>query len=208
MEKESVKRAHIQSQWEGLRNQVNPHFLFNSMNTLMNIIGTDQDLAKRFLIKLSKVYRYILESREDPLIPMKEELEFIYSYVFLQQERFKGNLKVQIDISREWIDHYIVPLSLQVLFENAIKHNVISSRRPLQIQVSVNSDGTCLEVRNNLQRKSQVIHSTKVGLENLQKRYELLTGKDIEVLETETFFAVSIPLIPAYKIVPHENIAH
>ena len=98
MEKEVVKRAHIQSQWEGLRNQVNPHFLFNSLNTLMNIVGNDPDLAKRFLLKLSKVYRYILESREDPLIPMKEELEFIHSYVFLQEERFRGNLQVKIDI--------------------------------------------------------------------------------------------------------------
>ena len=208
MEKEAVKRAHIQSQWEGLRNQVNPHFLFNSLNTLMNIVRTDPELARRFLLKMSKVYRYILESREDPLIPMHEELEFIRAYVFLQEERFRGNLRVNLDIPPERVEDYIVPLSLQLLFENAIKHNIISNRKPLEITVSVRPGTDFLEVRNNLQRKSQVIHSTKVGLENLQKRYDLLTGKSIEVTESDSYFAVAIPLISTIKKHVHETSDH
>ncbi len=195
LEKEAVKQAHIQSQWEGLRNQVNPHFLFNSLNTLMSIVDDDTDLAKRFLKKLSKVYRYILESREDPLITLQDEMEFIHSYVFLQQERFKGNLNVNFDIPDKCYNYHIVPLSLQILFENAIKHNIISSRRPLQIEVFVQNNPKRLVIRNNLQRKSHVIHSTKVGLENLRKRYSFFIQQAVEIEETEASFSVAIPLI-------------
>lgn len=206
LEKEAFKQAHIQSQWEGLRNQVNPHFLFNSLNTLMSIVDDDKELAKRFLKKLSKVYRYILESREDPLILLEEEMEFISSYVFLQQERFRGNLRVSFHIPDQYYRYHIVPLSLQILFENAIKHNIISTRRPLHIEVRVEQAPERLVIRNNLQRKSQVIHSTKVGLENLRKRYGFLTQQSIRIEETEAHFTVSIPLIVNAKVALNESV--
>lgn len=194
IEKEEVKQAHLRSQWQGLRNQVNPHFLFNSLNTLMSIVGDDPNLAQQFLKKLSKVYRYILESREDPLIELEEELEFVQSYLFLQQERFKGNLHVEMNIEPRYKHHKIVPLSLQILFENAIKHNIISKKKPLRIDVLLNQQGKLL-VRNNLQRKQQVMHSTKVGLENIKTRYRLFTEQTVDVMETEEHFMVALPLI-------------
>jgi len=193
LEKEQAKRDHVRSQLEGLRNQVNPHFLFNSLNTLMNIIAEDQKLAIRYLKKLSKVYRYILDIRRDEIIPLQDELEFIHSYVFLQKERFRGNLEVTFDIPEHIMDHKIVPLALQILFENAIKHNVISSKKPLCIRVFTR--GEKVIVQNNLQRKNQVMSSTKVGLENVRNRYRLVTDKTVEVSETPEHFEVALPLI-------------
>ncbi len=196
IEKEEVKQAHLRSQWQGLRNQVNPHFLFNSLNTLMSIVGDDPELAKQFLKKLSKVYRYILESREDPLIELEEELEFVQSYIFLQQERFKGNLHVDWKIEESNKHLKIVPLSLQILFENAIKHNIISKKKPLTIEIFINQQGKLL-VCNNLQRKQQVMHSTKVGLENIKTRYRLFTEQTVDIMETEEYFMVALPLVGA-----------
>lgn len=192
-EREAAKQAQIRSELEGLRNQVNPHFLFNSMNTLMNLVMEDQQVAVSFLKKLSKVYRYVLESRDEQLIPLCRELDFINSYVFLQQERFRGNLQVDINIPEEYLEHKIIPLSLQILFENAIKHNIISKKSPLDIQVFL--EGDKLVVQNNLQRKEQVMDSTKVGLENIKTRYQYFTDVALEVVEANGFFIVKIPVI-------------
>jgi len=192
-EREQAKQAQIRSELAGLRNQVNPHFLFNSMNTLMNIVMEDQRLAVDFLKKLSTVYRYVLENREAQTIPLSQELDFIYSYVFLQKERFKGSLEVQFDIADRYLDQHIIPLSLQILFENAIKHNIISRKRPLLIEVAV-LDGK-LRIRNNLQRKEQVMDSTKVGLANIQTRYRFFTEESVQIIEDEQYFAVAIPLL-------------
>ena len=163
------------------------------MNTLMNLVVADQQLAVSFLKKLSKVYRYVLESRDEQLIPLDRELDFIRSYVFLQEERFKGNFEVDIQIPDSYLHHKIIPLSLQILFENAIKHNIISRKKPLRIEVFIEEEK--LVVRNNLQRKEQVMHSTKVGLENIKTRYNYFTNKAVEVLENEEYFIVKIPII-------------
>lgn len=195
---EKAKQDHIRSQLEGLRSQVNPHFLFNSLNTLMNIVSEDQNLALRFLKKMSKVYRYMLEIREESIIPLKGELDFITSYIFLIEERFRGNLEVEIDIPTDYLQHQIVPLSLQILFENAIKHNIISAKKPLRVRVFIDEQGK-LVVQNNLQRKSQVMDSTKVGLENICSRYKLITEDRVKIEETEHYFQVALPLIePVY----------
>ena len=130
-EKEEVRRAQLHSELEGLRNQVNPHFLFNSLNTLMNIVAEDQKLAISFLKKLSKVYRYVLDNRREQLIPLSTEMEFMESYVFLQKERFQNNLMIEMNIPPDCLKLQIIPLAMQILFENAIKHNVISKSRPL-----------------------------------------------------------------------------
>ncbi len=203
-EREQARQAQIRSELDGLRNQVNPHFLFNSLNTLMHIVSEDQELAKRFLQRLSKVYRYILESRTSPLIPLAEELKFIDAYVFLQQERFQGNLEVEITIDSVFKQHHIVPLSLQILFENAIKHNIISKQHPLLIEVFVN-EHLHLVVRNNLQRKRQVLDSTQAGLENISKRYAYFSKEDIQIEESEHYFTVALPLIHPNKSSLYES---
>ena len=193
LEKEAAKQAQIHSELESLRNQVNPHFLFNSMNTLMNLVMEDQKIAVSFLRKLSKVYRYVLENREDELISLQKELDFIYSYVFLQKERFKENFDVAFDIPDNYLSHQIIPLSLQILFENVIKHNIASRKKPLRIKVFIANDK--LIVQNNLQRKEQVMYSTKIGLENIKTRYQYFTKETVQIEETDAHFMVHIPLI-------------
>lgn len=197
-EKEQLARQHVESQLEGLRNQVNPHFLFNSLNTLTWLIADDSDKAVRFVRQLSKVYRYVLESREARIILLSEELDFMKSYVFLLGERFGENLKVKMEGLEAHSHLAIVPLSLQMLFENAIKHNVLSVQKPLSIEVFVqkNADGEpMLIMRNNLQHKKQVMESTGVGLENIRERYRILTGRDVEVIVSPQFFTVALPLL-------------
>ena len=194
-EKEAVKRLHLQSQWENLRNQVNPHFLFNSLNTLLNIVHKDPDKAESFIKKLSMLYRFILESRKDPLIPLREELELARSYAFLQKERFWPNLDVQINVEEKFLNKMVVPLALQILIENAIKHNVISNKKPLKVEISIDQENNQIIVKNNLQRKRQIIHSTKVGLENLQKRYQFFSKQPLTVRGEEGTFIVSLPIL-------------
>ena len=192
-EKAQLERQNIESQLEGLRNQVNPHFLFNSLNTLIYLIPEEPQKAVNFVQKLSKVYRYVLESRDAKIIPLAEELEFLKAYVFLLKERFGENLSVNIkDLDRK-TDAAIVPLSLQMLFENAIKHNVISTEKPLTIEVF--SENGHLVVRNNLQRKNQVMDSTGVGLQNIKDRYRMLTHQEVEVIVSQQYFTVALPSI-------------
>lgn len=194
MERERLQQETIRSQLEGLRNQVNPHFLFNSLNTLMSIVSEDQKLAISFLKRLSKVYRYILDMREKKLVPLAEELKFIHSYTFLQKERFGESLKITFQVP-DILGHYqIVPLALQILFENAIKHNIISQKKPLHIEVFV-KDNNYLIVRNNLQKKNQQMPSTKVGLENIRNRYRFFTEKEMKIEASDKHFTVAIPLI-------------
>ncbi len=192
-EKAELERQNVESQLEGLRNQVNPHFLFNSLNTLIYLIPEDSAKAVRFVQQLSKVYRYVLESRDSKLIPLSEELEFLKSYVFLLKERFGDNLEVEIrDLDRKK-ETAIVPLTLQMLFENAIKHNVISTGKPLHIEVF--SENGHLVVRNNLQKKNQVMDSTGVGLQNIKDRYRMLTNKEVEVIASQQYYTVALPVI-------------
>lgn len=192
-EKAQLERQNVESQLEGLRNQVNPHFLFNSLNTLAYLIPEDADKAVSFLQQLSNVYRYVLESREAKIIPLQKELEFLDAYVFLLRERFGENLQVKINGLGENYHYAIVPLSLQMLFENAIKHNVISVEKPLCIEVF--AENGHLIIRNNLQKKNQVMDSTGVGLQNIQDRYRMLTNRPVEVIASQQYFTVALPII-------------
>jgi|APTNR8051073442_1049403.scaffolds.fasta_scaffold00877_10 LytS/YehU family sensor histidine kinase len=193
-EKVELERRNLESQLEGLRNQVNPHFLFNSLNTLVYLIPGEPDKAVRFVQQLSKVYRYVLESREARVIPLQEELDFLSSYIFLLKERFGDNLQITLSGLQDGMtaNAHIVPLTLQMLFENAIKHNIISVQRPLRIDVF--AENNLLAVRNNLQRKNQVMDSTGVGLENIRARYRMLGDKEIEVIVSQEYFTVLLPL--------------
>ena len=194
IEKEVLEKESVLTQLASLKSQVNPHFLFNSLNTLSYLIPESPKRAENFVQKLSKVYRYVLQIKDEKVIPLKDELEFLNSYVFLLKERFGENLKVEIEIEDEHLNDFIIPLSLQLLFENAIKHNEISSNKPLNIKVFINEGGN-LVVINNLQKKKMVRQTTKMGLQNIKSRYELLTDKIVEVVEDIKSFKVIVPLL-------------
>ncbi len=192
-EKELLKRESLQAQLNALKTQVNPHFLFNNLNTVASVIPENPKLAVDFVQELSKVYRHILEVKDEKVIPLKDELDVLKAYAFLLKTRFGDNLTINIDVDNEKLKKKIVPLSLQLLMENAIKHNIVSAGKPLKIDVyAVN--GT-LVVSNNLQKKNQVFESTGIGLDNVRNRYKLLSDKIVEVTESSSNFTVSIPLI-------------
>ena len=178
---------------ENLINQVNPHFLFNSLTSLNSLIFEDQQLASQFLQQLSKVYRYVLQNKERELVPLSTEVAFIQSYLFLLQTRFAEGISFTVEVPPAALQKEIVPLTLQILIENAIKHNVIQTSKPLYIHIA--ADEQYLEVANNLQRKSIVETSNQSGLKNLQSLYKYLSPDKVEVVETEEAFRVRVPLV-------------
>lgn len=192
-EKELLKRESLSAQLNALRTQVNPHFLFNNLNTLSSIIPEDPKQAVQFVQQLSKVYRHILEVKDETSIPLATELEVLKAYAFLLQTRFGNNLDIAIDVPEEKLKSYVVPLSLQLLMENAIKHNIVSAERPLRIDVYAQNGS--LVVSNNLQKKNQLLESTGIGLNNIRNRYKLLGDRTIKVEEEGDQFTVSIPLL-------------
>ena len=192
-ETEKLKRENLAAQLNALRTQVNPHFLFNNLNTLSSLIPENPQHAVDFVQQLSKVYRHILEVKDEKSISLKDELEVLNAYTFLLKTRFEKNLNVNINIPAEKLQKKIVPLSLQILMENAIKHNIVSSDKPLHIDVF--TENGSLVVSNNLQIKSQVNESTGIGLDNIRNRYKLLSDVPVKVTANDTNFTVSIPLI-------------
>lgn len=187
----ALTRERIESQYEVLKAQINPHFLFNSFNTLANIVEEDTDLAVEYIEKLSDYYRSIIQFRNQKMILLEEELEMIDDFIYLLKKRFGKNLRVikKIDDS----EYYIPPLTLQMLVENAIKHNVISRQKPLTISIRSKNDDY-LVVENNLQPKKTKEPSTKFGLQNINTRFELLTKRKVLVEDKNGSFRVSIPL--------------
>lgn len=192
---ETYKRISSQAQLQSLRNQVNPHFLFNNLSVLTALIGRDTNASVEFVKKFSNVYRYILKSDEKELIELREELDFIQSYLFLLKTRFDNGLLINVDIAEGCLAAYIVPVSIQMLVENAVKHNIISKHKPLHIEILCLDDAS-ITVRNNLQRKKvSDEQSTQLGLTNIAKRYDFLGQQGVHVEETQDFFSVTIPLI-------------
>lgn len=200
IEKEQLISDNISSQLEGLKNQVNPHFLFNSLNTLASIIPEDGEKSIRFVNKLSKVYRYILELKDKKLVSVAEEFDFLKSYTFLLEERFGDNLQVDINVPYKYHSKFIVPLSLQITFENAIKHNIISKKQPLTIRVFVEDQST-LVISNNLQKKESFGMSPGLGLLNIKNRYKFFTKHEVKVEETEESFNVMLPMLHTSKFI-------
>jgi hypothetical protein len=192
-ERENLKRESLSAQLNALRTQVNPHFLFNNLNTLCSIIPEDPKQAVDFVQQLSKLYRHILEVKDEKSIPLKDELDVLKAYAFLLKTRFGHNLEIDIDVADEKLQKKIVPLSLQLLMENAIKHNIVSADKPLKIEVF--AENGSLVVSNNLQKKNQLHESTGIGLDNIRNRYKLLSEKLVEVRESNDHFTVSIPLL-------------
>jgi LytS/YehU family sensor histidine kinase len=191
---EKLKAAHISSQFETLKNQVNPHFLFNSLNVLTNLVYDDQDTAAKFIKQLSQVYRYVLESKDRNLVSLKIELEFVDSFIFLQKMRFGESLHVSINVPEDMRMHLVPPLAIQMLLENAIKHNIVSKNNPLNIDLYIEKN--VLVVKNNLQRKNIIPEeSSGIGLKNIAERYNYLTNLEVKVLEQDGLYMVKLPLI-------------
>ncbi len=191
---QQLKNQQIRTQYEVLQNQMSPHFLFNSLNTLTTIIPENADAAVSFTEKLSEVYRYILQNKDRELVSLKEEIDFVKSYLFLLRMRYPDNLSVDFKLADKYLDLTIPPLTLQMLAENAIKHNVVSKAKPLHIDIYI-ENGKSVVVKNNLQRKDSLDKSTKTGLENIRKRYSILGQKEIDVITSATNFMVAVPLI-------------
>ena len=192
-EKETLKRESLKAQLDALKTQVNPHFLFNNLNTLTAIIPDTPDQAIEFVQQMSKVYRHILEVQDEKTIPLKDELDVLKAYGFLLKTRFGDNLDIDIDVPEEKMQQRILPLSLQLLMENAIKHNIVSAEKPLKIRVFAENGN--LLVSNNLQIKNQLIESTGIGLDNIRNRYKLFSDDEVKVTASGESFTVSIPLI-------------
>ena len=191
---EQLKNQQIRTQFEVLQNQMSPHFLFNSLNTLTTLIAENQQTAIEFTQKLSEVYRYILQNKERELVTLGEELEFARNYVFLLKIRYPDNLYVEYNVDEAFLHTSIAPLTLQILIENAIKHNVVSKAHPLTIEVYVDN-GKSVVVKNNLQVKRAIEKSTKTGLANISKRYEYLGNRKIDIIVTQKNYMVGVPLI-------------
>lgn len=192
-ETEAIAREHLQSQFEALKKQLDPHFLFNSLNTLASLIDQQNEPAQDFLERLSDVYRYVLETRDKMTVSVEEELTFLDAYLYLIKVRFRDNLQVEQDLPAHLYGKHIPALSLQLLVENAIKHNVISSQHPLVIRLYEESGE--LVVENNKQLKKTLGDSTKVGLQNIMSRYSLLGTERVTVLNREDLFTVKLPLL-------------
>lgn len=195
-EEEQAKQAIVQAQLDTLRNQAQPHFFFNSLNTLRDIIDQNtKDEAKEFVNKLAEVYRFILDSGNLNLITLSEELNFAKAYIHIQKERFGESLNVLWEIPDSAMDKLIVPMSIQLLLENAVKHNVISRANPLTIKIGLDKDQ--LLVVNRLQPKSSKLPSTKLGLRNIKRRYALISNRPMIIDNENKYFKVGLPLLQA-----------
>ena len=191
---EQLEKENLLSQFSALKSQVNPHFLFNSLSILSSLVKKDPDLSEQFIDRLSRAYRYILEQRETEVVPLATELEFLQSYTFLLQTRFKNKFEVQVNLDKNTVaTSKIPPLTLQILVENAVKHNRMSEREPLIIRIE--RDDELLTVRNKFRPRGEEVSSTGVGLQNIINRYALLTDRAVRAGECEDEFVVQVPVL-------------
>lgn len=190
LDKEKFEKESIAARYEALKSQVNPHFLFNSLNALTNLVHENPDKAVTFIKQLSDVYRYVLDTRDQEVVPIDEELKFLNSYLYLQQIRFGQKLTIDNRVHDQ--SFFTTPLALQLLIENAIKHNVIAEDEPLTIRLFERDGFVC--VSNNLQRKKILTeHSAGIGLENIRKRFSLLSDQQVKITDGPDVFEVCLP---------------
>lgn len=195
---ERQQKENVISQLESLKNQVNPHFLFNCLNTLSALIHEDTSSAEKFIIKLTNVYRYVLDQKDKFLVRLEDELQFMRSYFFLQKIRFGDNIHLSETSTSKSVSNYYIPtLALQLILENAIKHNIISADKPLYIEVSID-DELFLNVKNNYQKKENTGNSTGIGINNLLERYALITTTKPQFTIVNNSFVARIPLISSF----------
>lgn len=193
VEAERLKKEQISARYEALKNQVNPHFLFNSLNVLTTLVHKDAGQAEQFIRRLSDVYRYILESRDKEVVDLEEELDILRAYLFMLDIRFGASLQTDVRLPQPATGK-VAPLTLQMLVENALKHNEASKANPLRLEIF--RENGYLVVRNNIQPKNALPDSTGVGLANIQARYRVLSGKEVLISDQDGFFTVKVPYIP------------
>jgi two-component system, LytTR family, sensor kinase len=193
-EAEALRRSSEEAQMQLVRSQINPHFLFNNLNVLSGMVIKDNPAANHFIEEFCKVYRYILKNQHKELVDLKTELDFIEPYLFLLQKRFDDSIQVKMNIAEPYKKLHVVPAAIQMLIENAIKHNVVSRQRPLTIDIHTNGNNT-LVISNNLQPRLVKEPSTQTGLKNIRKRYELISGQAVIINEQEGQYEVVIPLL-------------
>lgn len=186
----------LQNRYTALKNQTDPHFLFNCLNTLNGLIGRDDERAKAYVQELATVFRHTM--RDKVVVRLSDELDFVRSYLYLMCVRYFNGLRVEWNIDDKCLDYYVIPSGVQILVENAIKHNIVSARVPLTIRIS--TEGHQVVVDNRIQlREDSKSGSTGVGLDNLMEQYRMLFGKDIEIVSKEGHFTVSLPLIKSLE---------
>ncbi len=193
---EKLKAEMMAYKYESLRNQLNPHFLFNSLNVLSDLVYADQAMAVKFINQLSELFRYVLDNRDKELVPLKEELDFMHSYVYLLKTRFEDKLELEMDL-QAGPDEMIVPMTLQLLVENAVKHNEVSEAFPLQIHIRRND--AFLEVENSLRVKRVGENSKNTGLKNIIQQFSYFTDRQIEILDSGGKFLVRVPILILQK---------
>ena len=194
LENETLKREALQSQFESLKNQLSPHFLFNSLTALKILIKEAPETAQNYVNSLSKALRYTMKSNEKKLVTLKEEMEFMESYLFLIRMRFGDNLTIVTTINENLLSHNLPPLTIQTLVENAIKHNEISKRNPLKINI-LTTENESLIIVNDIHKKITDEEGTGIGLINLSKQFQLLINKEITIRKENKQFSVEVPLI-------------
>lgn len=194
MDNEMLLKTNAETRYEVLKNQVNPHFLFNSFNTLSSLIVNDQDKAVNYVNNMSDVFRYVLESSKKEWSTVDEEIVFLKAYIQMLKGRFGEKLQFKIEMEPDFQQFLLPPMAVQILVENAVKHNVISRKQPLEIHIF--TEGPQLTVSNHLQEKKIKEPSTGLGLFNLTQRCSYLSGRELVVKRTEHDFLVTIPLMP------------
>lgn len=186
----------LQNRYTALKNQTDPHFLFNCLNTLNGLIGRDDKRAQEYVQELATVFRHTM--RDKVVVRLSDELAFVRSYLYLMCIRYFDGLKVEWYIDDKYLDYYLIPSGLQILVENAIKHNIASAKIPLTISIRTNDD--CIVVENRIQlREESISGSSGIGLDNLMEQYRLVFGKDIEIASRDNMFTVSLPLISSLE---------
>ena len=192
LESEAIMRTQVTSQLDALKNQLDPHFLFNSLNTLSSLIDENEP-AQQYLFRLSDVYRYVLVSKDRNTVTLREEMEFVHAFLYLAKVRFTTGLTIEKDIPDSALEQLVAPLSVQLLVENALKHNAITRENPLTVSIQV--ENGFLWVKNEVKPKVHFESGTKVGLNNILERYRLLTSIPVQILKGSKNFEVGLPLM-------------
>lgn len=195
VQSEELKKENIKSQYEALKSHIDPHFLFNNLNILSALIDNDTKVAQEFLNSFSDVYRYVLDNKKTELVSLKTELHFIKSYVYMLENRFSESLTVSFGIDKKMMGKFIPPLSVQMLLENVIKHNTLSKGQPLKVEIFTDLSERVLVIRNNFQQRNIITETHHSGLNNIQKRYNYLSDRMVDIQKTKTHFTVKLPLL-------------
>ncbi len=198
-EKEELQKANIASELSGLKEQINPHFLFNSLNTLSTLVHEDANRADNFISKLANVYRYILDKNQEQLVTLEEELKYLEAYIHLMKERFGSSLNFSINVEPHLLNRKVMPLSLQITFENCVKHNIVTKDKPLMVKIYDHHDGQYLCIENNAQPIKFKEVSSGVGLNNIRSRYAYFTNAEVIIEDNSDYYKVCLPLLNEKK---------